>query len=140
MSTTTRVGIGHIGLEISSLKKSLDFYGPLFKATGFRKVWRAKEVAGFSNGDFMIFIGLSKPRRVVRKKPSGNESIISDHLALRANGRNVVDTVSAALERAGFRPLFPAAEHREFMAGYYAVSFCDPDNNVIEVYTVPRRK
>jgi len=38
----------------------------------------------------------------------------------------------------GFAPLFSPAEYPEFAKGYYAVSFCDPDNYVIEIYTCPQ--
>ena len=51
----------------------------------------------------------------------------------------------ASLEKslAFYAPFFRSVGFRkvwseEGMAGYYAVSFCDADNNVIEVYTVPR--
>jgi hypothetical protein len=33
---------------------------------------------------------------------------------------------------AGFTPLFPAKEYPEFSPDFYAVTFCDADNNVIE--------
>lgn len=35
--------------------------------------------------------------------------------------------------------MFPAEDHPEFVAGYYSVSFCDPDNYVVEFYVVERR-
>ncbi len=36
------------------------------------------------------------------------------------------------MTKAGIVPLFPAQECPEFGPGFYAVTYCDPDNNVIE--------
>lgn len=135
---TIRVDVGHICMEIANLRQSLRFYKPLLAAAGFRKIMGSGDFAGFSNGRFEIFINTSKPRRVVRKAPSGKEFVVSDHLAFFVRGRREVDAITRILEEAGFRPLFPPEEHPEFTPGYYAVSFCDPDNNVIEFYTSPK--
>jgi catechol 2,3-dioxygenase-like lactoylglutathione lyase family enzyme len=117
MAEKIRVSLGHICLEISNLKKSLKFYKLLFNATGFKQIWSGKDFAGFSNGDFEIFINQSKPRRVRRKKPSGNEFVISDHLAFLVKSRKEVDAIAEALQKRGSRPLFPPEEHPEIRAG-----------------------
>jgi len=39
------------------------------------------------------------------------------------------------MKKNGLKALFPCEEHPQFEPGYYAVSFCDPDNYVIEIYT-----
>jgi predicted lactoylglutathione lyase len=43
-----------------------------------------------------------------------------------------VDVIVAAMQHAGVKPLFPAQEHPEFGPGFYAVTFVDPDQNVVE--------
>jgi predicted lactoylglutathione lyase len=60
--------------------------------------------------------------------------VIADHVALLLGGRNDVDIVVAVMKKSGIDPLFPPDEHPEFLPGYYSVSYCDPDNNVLEFY------
>ena len=51
--------------------------------------------------------------------------------------REDVDAIASAMSAAGVTPLFPAREYPEFAPGFYAVTFCDPDNNVIEFGHAP---
>ena len=50
------------------------------------------------------------------------------------------EALTRAMRKAGVSPLFPAEEHPEFTPGFYSVSFCDPDKNVVEFYAVPTGK
>lgn len=77
MTKKARVTISCVCLEISSLEKAMSFYAPLFQSIGLRKVWGEESIAGFSNREFMIFIGVSKPRRSSGKsRPGGNPSLV----------------------------------------------------------------
>jgi predicted lactoylglutathione lyase len=130
----------HICLEISNFSKSLEFYRPLLRATGFVEAWGDKSsYAGFKNGIITVVIGESKPRRVTRQAPTGEELAVSDHVGFSVGRREDVDAIAQAMAAAGFKPLFPAQEYPEFGHGFYAVTFCDSDNNVIEFghYTYP---
>jgi hypothetical protein len=70
-----------------------------------------------------------------RKSPKEDDFVVADHIALLVPDRRIVHQVAEVLQKVGFRPLFAPEEHPEFDPGYYSVSFCDPDNNVIESYT-----
>ena len=70
----------------------------------------------------------------------GEEFIVSDHLAILVQDRKTVDDADGEMTKNGFKALFPCEEYAEFCPGYYAVSFCDPDNYVIEIYTRPKPK
>ncbi|MDD5307770.1 MAG: VOC family protein [Deltaproteobacteria bacterium] len=123
----------HICLEVADYKKSLEFYGPLFKAAKFAVSWTdEKSYGGYTNGTTTIFIGEAKPRRVVRKRPTGEEFVVVDHVGFSVGDRADVDAIAAAMAAAGVTPLFRAREYPEFGPGFYAVTFCDADNNVIE--------
>ena len=137
---TIAIKVGHICFEVGTIKKSLKFWAPLFEVAGFKEIMGDDDFVGFSNGSFELFLCRSKPRRVKRLAPSGKEMVISDHVAFRVGKRGDVDAISHAMQGAGVTALFPPEEHRQFTPGYYAASFSDPDNNVIEFYTVPRRK
>ena len=130
--------IGHVGIEISDLKKSRKFYEVLLKGLNFRLVMDTGEAVGFSNQNFSVWLSKSSPARIKREAPTGEENMVSDHLAILVPDKETVNTITREMEKNGFTSLFPPEDHPEFMSGYYAVSFCDPDHYVIEVYTHPQ--
>jgi hypothetical protein len=130
--------VRHLCIEISKLAKAMKFWSPVLEKIGFKLIMGGdKDFAGFTNGDFEIFICESKPRRAVRKAPTGKEYVVSDHVAFLLERPKNVDEMAKMLIDAGCKPLFPPEEHPEFVKGYYAASFCDPDNTVIEFYYHP---
>jgi glyoxylase I family protein len=131
------IAVAHICLEVANVKRSLKFWAPLAKATGLERMRATDDFAGFSRGVFALYVCRSKPRRVVKKKPTGSEYVVADHLAFRVGKRGDVDELARRMRKAGFEPLFPPEEHSQFTPGYYAVSFADPDNNVVELYSLP---
>jgi catechol 2,3-dioxygenase-like lactoylglutathione lyase family enzyme len=132
--------VGHVGIEVSSLSDSKKFYKALLEPLGFNIIMDAEDGVGFSNQAFQVWLGELRERRVKRKAPTGEEFVVADHLAVLVQDKGTVDAVERKMKNAGFEPLFPCEEHPQFEPGYYAVSFCDPDNYVIEVYTRPKPK
>jgi len=137
-NTEPRVSVGHICIEVSDITRSRKFYELILKNLGFRTIMEEKDSIGFSNGSLSIFLGQPTSRRVERKAPSIDEFVVADHVALLVLDRKTVNEVASVMKNAGFEPLFPPEEHPEFVAGYYSVSFCDPDNYVIEFYVVEK--
>ncbi|MCX5784402.1 MAG: hypothetical protein NTX59_01805 [Elusimicrobia bacterium] len=130
----------HICFEVSNFKTAMKFYGPLFKAAGFKKSFGdGKNYGGFSNGPFTLIIGAMKPRRVLRKAPTGREFVVADHVGFYTGKRQDVYTIEAVMLKAGFKPLFQAQEYAEFGGGFHGVTFCDRDNNVIEFSHRPKK-
>jgi len=123
--------VGHVGIEVSNLSKSKKFYKTLLNGLGFKVVMDA-------NQNFQVWLAELKKSRVQRKAPTGEEFVVADHLAIRVQDKKTVDAVEKEMKKNGFQALFPCEEHPQFEPGYYAVSFCDPDNYVIEVYTRPK--
>ena len=126
--------VGHVGIEVSSLRVSRRFYEVLLGELGFKVIMDTEDGLGFSNGVFQVWVGELRPARVRRKAPTGEEFVVADHLAILVSDRAAIDAVERKMEKNGFKALFPCEEHPEFEPGYYAVSFCDPDNYVIELY------
>jgi catechol 2,3-dioxygenase-like lactoylglutathione lyase family enzyme len=132
--------VGHVGIEVSNLAVSKKFFKALLQGLGFTIIMDSKDATGFSNQNFQIWLAeLTKPR-VKRDPPTGEDFIIADHLAIFVHDKKAVDAIERKMEEQGFEALFPCEEHPQFEPGYYAVSFCDPDNYVIEVYTRPEPK
>lgn len=123
----------HICLEVSDFARAMSFWSPVLETGGFVKGWSDdRTYAGFTNESMTLFFGESKPPRIKREAPTGQEFVVTEHVGFAAARREDVDAIAAAMDKAGVTPLFPAAEYPEFGPGFYAVTFCDPDNNVIE--------
>ena len=136
----TQTVVGHVGIEVSNISRSKKFYKILLEGLGFAMIMDEKEGTGFSNQNFQVWLGCSKKPRVKRAAPTGEEFVVADHLAILVSTKENVEAVEKTMKKNGFKPLFPYEEHPEFMQGYYAVSYCDPDNYVIEIYTRPKTK
>ena len=130
--------VGHVGIEVSSLANSKKFYSALLEGLGFKVIMDEEDGVGFSNGSFQVWVSGSKKSRVKRGAPTGEEFVVADHLAILVGDKAAVDGVDRRMKKNGYEALFPCEEHAQFEPGYYAVSFCDPDNYVVEVYTRPK--
>jgi hypothetical protein len=95
---------------------------------------------GFTNQNFSVWLGELHEPRVKRKAPTGEEFVVADHLAIMVPDKSAVYDIERKMKQNGFEPLFPCEEHPQFEPGYHAVSFCDQDNYVIEVYTRQKPK
>lgn len=120
---------------MSDIEVAKRFYTPLFDYLGFKIVLDEKESIGWSNDSFAIFLGKPEKQRVSKEKPSKEESVIADHLALLLETRNDVEMVAVFMKECRIEALFPLEEDPEFLRGYYSVSYSDPDNNVVEFYS-----
>jgi catechol 2,3-dioxygenase-like lactoylglutathione lyase family enzyme len=127
--------VGHVGIEVTNLSKSKKFYKALLEGLGFKIMMNSEDGVGFSNQNFSVWIGELRESRVKRKAPTGEEFVVADHLAILVQDKKAVYDIEREMKNNGFEALFPCEEHPQFEPGYYAVSFCDPDNYVVEVYT-----
>jgi len=132
--------VGHVGIEVSDLSASKKFYKTLLKGLGFKVIIEGEDATGFSNQNFQVWVAESREPRVKRDAPTGEEFVVADHLAILVQNKGAVDAIEREMKKKGFEALFPCEEHPQFEPGYYAVSFCDPDNYVIEIYTRPEPK
>ena len=130
----TQADIGHVGIEVSNLSESKNFYKILLGGLGFKIIMETPDGIGFSNQKFQVWVSQPPESRIRRKAPTGEEFVVADHLAILVQDRRKVDTAEREMKKNGFNALFPCEEHPQFEPGYYAVSFCDPDNYVIEIY------
>ena len=126
--------VGHVGIEVTNLSESKKFYKTLLERLGFKIIMETSDGIGFSNQKLQIWVSQPSEPRMKRKAPTGEEFVVADHLAILVQDRETVDASEGQMEKNGFKPLFPCEEHPQFEAGYYAVSFCDPDNYVVEIY------
>jgi hypothetical protein len=128
----------HICFEVEDYSEAMKYYGALLGTAGFNKSWGDDKIyTGFVNFPFTIVIAATKPRRVSKTAPTGNEFAVTDHVGFYVPTRQDVCDIELAMKNAGYEPLFPAQEYPEFGKGFFAVTFCDADNNVIEFSSRP---
>ncbi len=130
--------IGHVSIEVSSLKNSREFYEVLLTGLDCRLMVDERTTMAFANRNFQVWVCESEPSRVKRERPTGEEVTVADHLAILVPDEKTVNAIATKMKMSGFAPLFPPEEHPQFTHGYYAVSFCDSDNYVTEIYTAPQ--
>ena len=107
-------------------------------SSNVRSILDTEYANGYANKSYQVWLSESDPPRVMRNPPSGEEQMVTEHLAILVSDQETVNAIMAMMMEHGFIPIFPPEEHPQFTPGYArAVSFCDPDNYVFEIYTVP---
>ena len=127
--------VGHVGIEVSRLSRSKKFYKALLGGLGFKVMMESEDGLAFANQNLSVWITELREPRVKRKAPTGEEFAVADHLAIHVPDKKTVYEIEKEMKKNGFEALFPCEELSQFEPGYHAVSFCDPDNYVIEIYT-----
>ncbi len=129
--------VGFLSVEVSNLKNSKKFYEALAKALDLVPLEDGDDWAGWGNKEFHIYISEEDKPRVKRAKPTGKEEWgVSDCIGIWLPDRDSVNLVAQRMEKAGIKYLYPLEELKEW-GEYYTVSFCDPDNYVVEIFTTP---
>jgi catechol 2,3-dioxygenase-like lactoylglutathione lyase family enzyme len=136
MERRINASIRHVGIEVSNLEEAKSFYNALAEALDLEKIYESGETVGWGNDDFHIWATTSKKPRVKKGPPSGEEEVVAEHLAIHVGSKKEVDSVDEVMRRKGFKPLFSPEALPQFTPGYYAASYCDPDNYVIEIFTL----
>jgi glyoxylase I family protein len=138
--------IHHVILTVNDLARSKAFYAALMPRLGYPDVY-----------DLGGFLGWSCKRGRFRPCNAGggsfwlkqadpihtNESFSKDRvglceLAFNAENRAQVDSLAHDIESFGGRILNLPREYPEYVKGYYAVYFTDPDGIKLELAHLPR--
>jgi catechol 2,3-dioxygenase-like lactoylglutathione lyase family enzyme len=121
------LGVDHIVIRVSDLKKSKAFYAKLFGFLGFKPMEHYADAAGWSNGKTRFWIGAADAAGKTRKYRIGD--IGFHHYAFELASRAEVDALGAFVKELGARIVDPPAEHYD---DYYTVFFLDPDGLKLE--------
>jgi glyoxylase I family protein len=134
-------GIHHLDLVVSDLERSLAFYRDLLGPLGYV---REGGIEG-ERGERVVYLGHIATDAAVglRERQSNAHAIPYDryavgvhHIAFGAPSRDVVDERAAWLRERGATIESEPAEY-DYIAGYYAVFFYDPDGIKLEIVHVP---
>lgn len=112
--------IDHIGIHVSDLRKSLDFYGKALAPIGY-----TVSAAGEDSGS----LGKSDSPDIYLYPAKSSTKM---HLAFKATSRAVVDQFHAAALAAGGRDNGKPGVREDYSPNYYAAFVVDPDGNNVE--------
>jgi glyoxylase I family protein len=139
MVAVRSTGIHHVDLVVSSIERSLPFYRELLAPLGFTRVG---EVEG-ERGETIWYIGGRGSAVGIREAQSESGTVDRyavglHHLALEVESREVVDERAAWLRDRGAEIESEPREY-DYIPGYYAVFFFDPDGLKLEIVHLPER-
>jgi len=133
--------VDHLDLVVTDLGVSLDFYNGLLAPLGFD---RNTEITG-ERGERVVYIGgtgtsvsLRQAQSAAHPVPYDRYAVGIHHLCFGAPSREAVDERAAWLRERGATIESGPAEY-DYMPGYYAVFFHDPDGLKLEIKHVPHR-
>jgi catechol 2,3-dioxygenase-like lactoylglutathione lyase family enzyme len=133
------IGIDHLVIRVSDFAASKRFYDHVLGALGFKLKYEYGDVAGWSNGKTLFWIGEADEEGKKHKHRAGN--IGFHHYAFELSKRADVDDLYKALKAKNVTIVDPPADYPEYGEGYYAVYFLDPDGLKLEgMYFPPAKK
>jgi catechol 2,3-dioxygenase-like lactoylglutathione lyase family enzyme len=128
------IGIDHLVIRVGNFAKSKRFYGKVLGFLGFELKYDFADMAGWSNGKTLFWIGEADAEGKKHKHRAGN--IGFHHYAFELGKRADVDALQAFLEQKKMIIVDPAGEY--YSGGYYAVYFLDPDGMKLEAMFYPK--
>ncbi|WP_250122115.1 VOC family protein [Chroococcidiopsis sp. CCMEE 29] len=126
--------INHIALTVSALERSEAFYNALLGFLGYEQGEKTEQLILWASSNSVITISPANPR-----SPNKNHDRYSPglhHLAFSADCREEVDRLYQYLSEHGVEILDPPTEY-DYLPGYYAVYFLDPDGIKLELAHIP---
>ena len=134
-------GIHHLDLVVSDLERSLTFYRGLLGPLGYAREGpivgeRGEHVVYLGHIDGSSAVGLRERQSDTHGLPYDRYAVGVHHVAFRVGSRGVVDERAAWLAAQGASIESPPQEY-DYIPGYYAVFFHDPDGLKLEIVHVP---
>jgi glyoxylase I family protein len=128
-------GVHHVFLTVNDLKRSKPFYAALMPRLGFPEIFDYGAVVGWAGTGGSLWIKQADPRYA-------GDSFSKDRVGLcevafRAQGREQIDALAADVANWGATILDAPREYPQYMKGYYAVFFADPDGIKLELVHIP---
>lgn len=129
--------IGHIGINLSNSTKSFRLWKDLFHYFDFKILEETSRHFDASDGRSYFCINVTG--RDYKKEGFHRKRTGLNHVAFRVPSHELVDQfVSEFLVPRSIQPLYGGAKmYPEYVKGYYAVYFEDPDRIKIEVVYEP---
>jgi glyoxylase I family protein len=130
-------GIHHVFLTVKDLARSKPFYAALLPRLGYGATWEWPDGGsmGFLAPEGSVWIKQGDPRYA--KDTFSKDRVGLCEVAFRAGSRAQVDALAADVPGSGGTILDAPREYPEYVPGYYAVFFADPDGIKLEAVHLP---
>ena len=136
---TVEPGIGaihHVFLTVNDVQRSRPFYAALMPRLGYPGVWDygVSSVGWLSPGG-SFWIKQADARYA--SDTFSKDRVGLCEVAFRADSRDQIDALARDVPAWGGTILDPPREYPEYVPGYYAVFFADPDGIKLEAVHIP---
>jgi catechol 2,3-dioxygenase-like lactoylglutathione lyase family enzyme len=128
-------GVHHVFLTVNDLARSRDFYAKLMPRIGYPEMHDFKVVLGWSSSGGSFWLKQAAPRYV--GETFSKDRVGLAEVAFRAENREQVDALALDVPSWGGSVLDQPRVYPEYVAGYYAVFFTDPDGIKLELVYIP---
>jgi catechol 2,3-dioxygenase-like lactoylglutathione lyase family enzyme len=138
------IRLGHVNLEVSNLRRARKFYDLFLRELGFRRVAATGRYwVGYRRGPMQLWLTVSRPRVAQRRPPriptNGAKDPISDHLGFWVPSESQISAIEKRLIKKGYAPVYNLDRVKVWGGRWYVSdAWKDPDNNVLELYTLRR--
>jgi catechol 2,3-dioxygenase-like lactoylglutathione lyase family enzyme len=129
-------GIHHVFLTVNDLARSRPFYAALMPRLGYPGMWDygALSVGWLGTGG-SFWVKQADPQHAGATFSKDRVGLCE--VAFRAESREQVDALARDVPAWGGTILDPPREYPEYVPGYYAVFFADPDGIKLELVHIP---
>ena len=127
--------VHHVFLTVNDLDRSRAFYARLMPRLGYPSSWEFGGGVGWLSPTGSFWIKQASPE--MTGATFSKDRVGLCELAFRAESREHVDALARNLAGIGARVLDPPREYPEYVPGYYAVFFADPDGIKLELVHIP---
>lgn len=131
-------GIHHVFITVKDIARSRPFYERLMPRLGYPGAWQFDDAGtslGFLGAGGSFWIKQGDPRFAADTFDKDRVGLCE--IAFRAESREQVDALARDLVGWGGTILDPPRAYPEYVPGYYAVFFADPDGIKLEVVFLP---
>ena len=129
--------MNHLALTLRDLKASeAAFYKPVLEFLGYAKVEEEAGMTIWFSETALAAVNLWQAEADLKDRPHERYAPGFHHFAFWAESRAQVDALHALLVEIGATVLDPPAEY-DYLPGYYAVFFADPDGLKLELVHMP---
>ena len=131
-------GVHHVFLTVNDLARSRAFYAQLMPRLGYPAIWEypgAEDSVGFMGNGGSLWLKRAAER--FAGETFSKDRVGLCELAFRAESREHVDAVARDVPALGGTILTAPRDYPEYVPGYYAVFFADPDGIKLELVHIP---
>jgi catechol 2,3-dioxygenase-like lactoylglutathione lyase family enzyme len=130
-------GIHHVFITVNDVARSRPFYAALMPRLGYNGLWEfGAESVGWLGADGSFWIKQAAAQYVGERFSKDRVGLCE--VAFRAESRAEVDALAADIASFGGTILDAPREYPEYVPGYYAVFFADPDGIKLELVFLPQ--